>query len=143
MNTLTTTNFSDLVNRLNRDFIGFHTMFDEVSYNTGFPPYNIVQIDENNFVIEMAVAGFDISEIDIVQEGNTLTVSGTKNKQENQPKYIYKGIAERSFSRKFKLADYVTVLEANSENGYLTITLQREIPEKLKPRKIEINQTIK
>lgn len=87
----------------------------------------------------MAVAGFAMEELDITSEGDKLVVKGTKAEQESERKYLYQGIAERGFERTFQLADYVTVIGADLENGLLNIDLQREIPEALKPRKIEIS----
>ncbi|RTR39600.1 Hsp20 family protein [Shewanella canadensis] len=107
--------------------------------NSGYPPYNIELLNENRYRITMAVAGFTMDELDITSEGDKLLVKGTKaEQQEKERKYLYQGIAERGFERTFQLADYVTVVGANLENGLLNIDLQREIPEALKPRKIEI-----
>ncbi|CAM4109885.1 MULTISPECIES: Hsp20 family protein [Shewanella] len=109
--------------------------------NTGYPPYNIELLSENRYRITMAVAGFAMNELDITSEGDKLVVKGTKAEQESERKYLYQGIAERGFERTFQLADYVTVIGADLENGLLNIDLQREIPEALKPRKIEISSS--
>ena len=103
----------------------------------GFPPYDIVLLEEDKYRITMAVAGFKQSDIDIAAENDTLAVKG-KQDAENGKKYLYQGIAKRGFERKFKLADHVKVVDANLENGLLHIKLERQIPEALKPRKIEI-----
>ena len=103
----------------------------------GFPPYDIVLLEEDKYRITMAVAGFKQADIDITAEKDSLTVKG-KQDGENGSKYLYQGIAKRGFERKFKLADYVKVSNANLEDGLLHIELQREIPEAMKPRKIEV-----
>lgn len=107
--------------------------------NSGYPPYNIELLGENRYRITMAVAGFSMDELDITSEGEKLLVKGSKNEPSIERKYLYQGIAERGFERTFQLADYVTVLGANLEHGLLNIDLVREIPEALKPRKIEIS----
>jgi molecular chaperone IbpA len=103
----------------------------------GYPPYNIEQQDENHFRITMAVAGFAENQLDLTQKENMLIVKGERKAEEGKS-YVYQGIAERDFERKFQLADYVKVVGASMENGLLHIDLEREIPEAMKPRKIEI-----
>ena len=105
----------------------------------GYPPFNVEQVDENAFRIEIAVAGFGEDDLSIDFKQNTLTVTGKKAPAEDNRRYLHRGIAERSFERRFGLADYVRVTNARLENGLLTIELERELPEALKPRKIEIN----
>ncbi|MGI2023685.1 Hsp20 family protein [Shewanella glacialipiscicola] len=109
--------------------------------NTGYPPYNIELLGENRYRITMAVAGFSMDELEISSEGEKLLVKGSKAEIQSERKYLYQGIAERGFERTFQLADYVTVLGASLENGLLNIDLVREIPEALKPRKIEISSS--
>ncbi|GIU42071.1 Hsp20 family protein [Shewanella colwelliana] len=109
--------------------------------NSGYPPYNIELLDEHRYRITMAVAGFSMQELDITSEGDKLVIKGTKAEQDTERKYLYQGIAERGFERTFQLADYVTVVGADLEHGLLNIDLKREIPEALKPRKIEIGTT--
>ncbi|MBW3525159.1 Hsp20 family protein [Shewanella sp. NKUCC05_KAH] len=109
--------------------------------NTGYPPYNIELLGENRYRITMAVAGFSMDELEISSEGEKLLVKGNKAESQTERKYLYQGIAERGFERTFQLADYVTVLGASLENGLLNIDLVREIPEALKPRKIEITSS--
>ena len=109
--------------------------------NSGDPPYNIELINEHRYRITMAVAGFTMQELDITSEGDKLLVKGIKAEEKETRKYLYQGIAERGFERTFQLADYVTVVGANLENGLLNIDLKREIPEAMKPRKIEIAST--
>ncbi|MCC5864356.1 MAG: Hsp20 family protein [Wenzhouxiangella sp.] len=130
---------------LYRTAIGFDRLADMLSNasrvdSNGYPPYNIESLGEDRYRITMAVAGFADNELEIVTERNTLTVSGAK--QENQSsdsgEFLYRGIATRSFERRFQLADHVEVDGARLENGLLHIELKRELPEQMKPRKIEI-----
>lgn len=104
-----------------------------------YPPYNIELTGEDAYRISMAVAGFDESELDIQMEQNRLTVSGKKPAEENSRNFLHRGIAARNFERRFQLADHVRVTAANLANGLLHIELVREIPEAMKPRKIEIS----
>lgn len=106
---------------------------------TGYPPYDIQIRDENQYVITLAVAGFEQSELDIQVEKGVLTIRGKKVDAKEAPSYLYQGIAHRAFERKFNLADYVRVEDADLTNGLLTITLKKEIPEEMKPKNIAIN----
>ncbi len=108
------------------------------SAGAGFPPYNIEVRDENRYAITLAVAGFEREELDISVEKDVLTVRGRKAQDESR-KYLYQGIANRAFERKFNLAEHVEVRGADLNNGLLTISLVREIPEAMKPRTIRIN----
>lgn len=104
-----------------------------------YPPYNIERRGEDAYRITMAVAGFADTELDIEVENNRLSVAGKRNLEKDKTKqYLYQGIAERSFERRFQLADHVRVEQAQLENGLLHIDLVREIPEAMKPRKIAI-----
>ena len=103
-----------------------------------YPPYNIVRLSDDAYQITMAVAGFAESDINIISKENTLTVSGEQEAKE-QKEFLHRGIAARNFERKFQLADHVKVVGAQLENGLLHVDLKREIPESMKPRKIEIN----
>ena len=108
---------------------------------TGYPPYNIETTGENAYRIEIAVAGFKPDELNIEVKENLLTVTGRKTANDDaeaQKTYLHRGLAERDFERRFQLADYVVVSEANLVNGLLSISLKRELPEALKPRRIEI-----
>ncbi|WGL17378.1 Hsp20 family protein [Microbulbifer bruguierae] len=104
-----------------------------------YPPYNIELTGDDAYRISMAVAGFDESELDIQMEQNRLTVSGKKVADDNQRNFLHRGIAARNFERRFQLADHVRVTDAQLVNGLLHIELVREIPEAMKPRKIEIS----
>lgn len=110
---------------------------------TNWPPYNIVKIDENNYTIELAVAGFGKHNLDIELANNTLVVKGGFTAEEIDPvvnpiQYLYKGIADRVFTRKFTLADTVEVKNAEYINGMLKIFLENVVPEEKNPRKVEI-----
>lgn len=135
---------------LYRSAIGFDRLADMLSSaartdsNTGYPPYNIAVLDEDAYRITMAVAGFSDDELNIETERNTLTISGQQaaDGQGDEPEYLYRGIATRSFERRFQLADHVEVGEAKLENGLLHIDLKRELPEQMKPRKIAIHSNV-
>jgi len=106
----------------------------------GYPPYNIVSRGENNYEITMAVAGFAENELKLTSEMNQLTVVGEKAEEEESETnhYLYRGIATRSFERRFNLADHVRVTGARLDNGLLHIDLERELPGVMKPRSIKI-----
>lgn len=129
---------------LYRSIVGFDRMANLIEtaarqeQTPNWPPYNVMQTGENDYRIELAIAGFGAQDLDIEMKEGLLTVKGEKKPQTDEQKYLYRGIAERAFERKFQLADHVRVLNANLENGLLIIDLVREIPESLKPRKIEI-----
>ncbi|MCA1441711.1 Hsp20 family protein [Ensifer sp. IC4062] len=124
-----------------RSSIGFDRMFDlleNASLNAeNWPPYNIVKLGEDAYRIVIAVAGFAEDELTITHEANMLVVTGTKSEDE-EVEYLHQGLAVRSFARRFELADHVLVEGAKLENGLLVITLRREIPEEMKPRRITI-----
>jgi len=107
----------------------------------GYPPYDIEVRGENQYGITLAVAGFEQSELDIQVEKGVLTVRGKKAEDKSERKYLYQGIANRTFERKFNLADYIEVAGADMSNGLLTISLVKEIPEAMKPKSIAINQS--
>ncbi|MBD1573954.1 Hsp20 family protein [Vibrio sp. S17_S38] len=129
---------------LYRNAIGFDRLFNLMESNNakntsgGYPPYNIEQKDEHHYRITMAVAGFSDEQLDITQQENMLIVRGESQAEEGKS-YVYQGIAERDFERKFQLADYVKVIGATMENGLLHVDLEREIPDAMQPRKIAIN----
>ncbi|MBN2885310.1 MAG: Hsp20 family protein, partial [Chromatiaceae bacterium] len=138
---MTTIDFSPLL----RSMIGFDRMTSalENAYRAepgGYPPYNIERQGENDYRITMAVAGFSERDLSMEVKENILTVSGARPESEESQgrEMLYRGIANRSFERKFQLADYVRVLDARLENGLLHVDLRREIPEAMKPRRIAI-----
>ena len=129
-----------------RSTIGFDRLFDMLENSSAgqgqenYPPFDLIKTGENEYRIELAVAGFKPEEIDITAQQNVLLVSGRKS-EENEQKgadYIYRGIANRSFERRFALADHIQVRGADLKDGLLQIELLREIPEAMKPRKIDI-----
>ena len=127
--------------------IGFDNIFDDLlnrtaQGQTNYPPYNIVKQSDDSFAIELAVAGFKDGEISITTERNQLTVKGEQAVDlDSQVEYLHRGISARSFSRTWTLADHVEVAGAKSENGILTISLERKVPEEQKPKTIAINYT--
>ncbi len=125
--------------------IGFDRMFSELertltgTNSSGYPPYNIVRIEEDNtYIISLAVAGFTMDDLDVVQDSKVLTVTGTAPEQDESVEYLHRGIAGRSFQRKFQLADYVEVENATLELGVLNITLKQNVPDELLPKQIKI-----
>lgn len=123
-----------------RSTVGFDRLFDmlENSARTEWPPYNIEKKSENAYRITMAVAGFRPEEVALTQHGAELTVTGQRKPEESDRQILHRGLAVGNFKQVFKLADYVKVANASLENGLLSIELAREIPEELKPRRIEI-----
>ncbi|WP_315925357.1 Hsp20 family protein [Mesorhizobium sp. SP-1A] len=132
---------------LYRSTVGFDrlfTMLDSLAQPEGaqtYPPYNIERTGENSYRISMAVAGFSDDEISIEAHRNVLTVKGERKEEGDKEgsELLYRGIASRSFERRFQLADHVDVVGATLKNGLLHIDLKRNIPEELKPRKIAIS----
>ena len=130
---------------LYRSAVGFDRLFAlldaAASQDTasGYPPYNIERTDENAYRVEIAVAGFKPEELQIDVKEGVLTVQGRKTANDGaERRYLHRGLAERNFERRFQLADYVVVTEANLSDGLLSISLKRELPEALKPRRIDI-----
>ena len=129
---------------LYRSMIGVDRMADLVHSamrsegDTGFPPYDVEKTGEDGYRITLAAAGFSPDELEITALPNLLVVTGHKAKAEEDRTYLHRGIAGRNFERKFELADYVVVKSAAYDNGLLSIDLAREVPEALKPRRIEI-----
>jgi molecular chaperone IbpA len=128
-----------------RATVGFDRIFNEIerqfanSPNTNnYPPYNVAEINENEWMISIAVAGFGMDLLDIVHDKNILTVEGTPPQGDEEVKYLHKGIAGRAFRRSFTLADFVEVAGATLELGMLNIHLKRNVPEELQPKKIAI-----
>ncbi|MEE4109591.1 MAG: Hsp20 family protein [Halieaceae bacterium] len=124
--------------------IGFDRManlLDSVARDAkpSYPPYNIERLDENDYRITMAVAGFTEDDLEITSEQNTLVISGRQQDDSEDRNFLYRGIAGRNFERKFQLAEHVKVTAARLENGLLHVDLVREIPEAMKPRKIAID----
>ena len=140
---MTTFDFSPLY----RNSVGFDRLASMMStasrqeQGNSYPPYNIRSLGENHYQITMAIAGFSETELSITTEQNRLVVKGdSQDDAEEAGEYLHRGIATRSFERRFNLADHVKVVNANLENGLLHIGLERELPEAMKPRTIEINK---
>lgn len=141
---MTTFDFSPLY----RTSVGFDRLADllasatRVEQGNSYPPYNIKVTGEDQYQITMAVAGFGEQDLDITSEQNTLLVSGKRESEDGETEqFLYRGIATRSFQRKFQLADHVRVSGAELQHGLLHIFLERELPEAMKPRSIEIKST--
>ena len=140
MNTLTTFD----IPTLNRNFIGIDRMLDRLAVNgsghaaEGYPPYNVVKLDEDHFEIELAVAGFGKDDISVTVHDGVLTIDGQSEVTESNKDYLHKGISSRKFKRTFNLADHVQVKNATVQDGILSVSLEREVPEELKPRKIPV-----
>ena len=133
-----------------RSTVGFDRLFDMLENSSAsqsqenYPPFDLIKLGDNDYRIELAVAGFKPDEIDITAQQNVLLVSGRKKEEAEEGKgsdYIYRGIATRSFERRFALADHIQVRGADLKDGLLSIELKREIPEAMKPRKISIGES--
>ena len=128
-----------------RNSIGIDRWFDTVldsiehSSTTNYPPYNIVKKDDDNYTIELAVAGFTEGEINVTTHDGQLVIKGEKVEQEEEQNYLHKGISARKFERSFTLNDYVEVASATVANGILSIDLERHVPESMKPKTIAID----
>lgn len=138
----------DLPN-FHRATIGFDRIFEQMERQfanspngNGYPPYNIAQINEDEFMISLAVAGFGMDNLSIEKDGDQLRVEGTAPGGDEEVNYLHKGIGGRNFRREFTLADHVEVVNADLELGMLNIHLKRNIPEELQPKKIKITQGV-
>lgn len=123
-------------------FIGFDHLFNELEYatkhaNDHYPPHNIVKVGEDEFVIEVAVAGFTQNEISVEQKERSLTISGQHESRDRE--VIHRGISTKAFRRQFRLSEYVLVTGASLKDGILAVTLKTEIPKEKQPRKIKIS----
>lgn len=134
-----------------RSTIGFdqiNRLFESALRGEGeqsYPPYNIEKVDEDSYRITMAIAGFTEEDLDITLQDGVLIISGRAGDDEDdkQRNYLYRGIARRAFERRFRLAETIKVLGASFENGLLNIDLRREVPEHMKPQKIQITRTVR
>ena len=128
-----------------RTSVGFdrlNHLFDaalRVDEGTSFPPYNIEKMDEDSYRISIAIAGYGEDDVEVLVKDNSLSVSGKIGKEDQGPSYLYRGIAGRSFIRRFQLADHIKVTNADLNNGLLNIDLVRELPEEMRPKRIAIN----
>ena len=127
---------------LYRSAIGFDSLASLLEQRAesqpSYPPYNVELLAEDKYRIVMALAGFTRDEVEIVSERDTLHVTGRKQKDATERTFLHRGIAARDFEQRFQLANHVKVTTASFDNGMLTIDLVREVPEALKPRKIQI-----
>ena len=130
--------------------IGFDNMFDELMRvsaqqgNTNYPPYNIVQINEDEYMISLAVAGFGLDNLSVTKDKKFLIIEGKEYQPDCEkivPNYLHKGISNRDFRREFQLADHVEIGNAHLELGILNVHLKREVPEEAKPKTIAITYT--
>lgn len=130
--------------QFHRASIGFDRMFQELdrvfenSKSSGYPPYNIVQISDDEYMISIAVAGFTMDNLDITKDRNILRIEGSSPESDEEVIYLHKGIGSRNFRREFTLADHVEVKSAELELGMLNIRLERNVPEEMQPKKIAI-----
>lgn len=130
---------------LNRALIGFDTMFDQMerrfanSVSNNYPPHNILRLQENEYAIQLAVTGFEKSEISVTVENNVLVIKGESMTTDYAPEqYLHRGLATRDFVKEFPLAEHIEVVGAETKNGMLIIRLIRNIPESAKPKIIDI-----
>ena len=130
---------------LNRALVGFDQMFDQMerrfanSVNNNYPPHNILKMAENEYAIQLAVTGFERTEISVTVENNVLVVKGESMTTDYAPEqYLHRGLATRDFVKEFPLAEHIEVVGAETKNGMLTINLVRNIPESAKPKIIDI-----
>lgn len=135
----------DLFKDFDKFFVGFDDTYnrmakyhDDLTKNVpNYPPYNIKKVDENRYVIELAIAGFSKSDIEIIFEDNKLIVNG-KTKDEGAEHFLFKGIANRAFTRTFLLDEHIEIKDADMFNGMLKVFLEKIIPEHKKPKRIEV-----
>ena len=128
--------------------IGFDNLFDDLMRvnaqqgNTNYPPYNIVQINDDEYMISVAVAGFGLDNLSVTKDKNFLIIEGKEHDPDSEkivPNYLHKGISNRDFRREFKLADHVEISNAHLELGILNVHLKREVPEEARPKTIAIS----
>ena len=131
-----------------KQFIGFDNLFDQMDRvfensptngSGGYPPYNIAKLNDDEFMISLAVAGFAMEDLSIEKDKDMLKIEGSTPKGDEEVNYLHRGIAGRTFVREFNLAEHVDVKSAKLENGMLNIHLHTDIPEEMKPKKIKIN----
>ena len=127
-----------------RSSVGFDRLFNLIDSNvrSDWPPYNIEKMGENQYRISMAIAGFAQNEIELVQHGNTLLVTGQKKTEQSRNEMLHQGLAFRAFKQTFNLDDHVKVAAASLENGLLLVELVREVPDQLKPRRIDAGSPV-
>lgn len=127
--------------QLNKALIGFDRLFTERAYSTSpsYPPYNIIKKSEDNYEIEVAVAGFSLDEIDVEVNQNQLIIKGQRKREDDSDvEYLHRGLAYRDFEKVLTLAEHMHVGEASIKDGVLRVAITRIVPEALKPRKINV-----
>lgn len=130
-------------------FVGFDHIFNDLErmatshQKDHYPPHNVVKLNDDQFIIELALVGFKEKDLDIAVHDGILTIKGNREHRRNQELYVHKGISGRKFERSFRLSEFVEVTGADLEDGLLSIRLERILPEEKRPRKIAINQSIK
>ena len=119
--------------------VGFDSLFNDIAAfrPSSYPPYNIEKVNDSEYKLTFAVAGFSEKDISVTQKENTLAIEGENNPSEKE--YLYKGIAERTFKQSFKLSEYMNVKDAKLKDGMLNITLVQELPKEKQPKQIKIN----
>jgi molecular chaperone IbpA len=139
MNALTRFDTTAL-NQLNRALVGFDRLFTErLSQQQTYPPYNIIKKNENDYEIEIAVAGFTLDEIEVEVNQNLLIIRGERKREEDtEVEYLHRGLAYRNFEKSLTLAEHMEVGTASIKEGVLRIAITRVVPEALKPRKVQI-----
>jgi molecular chaperone IbpA len=132
-------------NALNRALVGFDRIFDDMErrfatqVTSNYPPYNIAKIGDNRYQIDLAVTGFMKEEVTVTVEANELSIRGERKRDDDAAiEYLHRGLALRDFERTFTLAEHMKVRSASVQNGILHIEIEREIPEELKPRVIDV-----
>lgn len=130
---------------LNRALIGFDRIFNDLEHrfstqiNGNYPPHNVIKTGENTYEIQVAVSGFEKSEIEVAVDQDQLIIKGERNKDDDsQYEYLYRGLATRNFVKTLQLAEYIEVTGAHIKNGILSVYLEKIVPESLKPRQILI-----
>ena len=129
-------------------FVGFDHIFNDLErmatshQKDHYPPHNVVKLNDDQFIIELALVGFKEKDLDITVQDGILTIKGNREHRRNQELYVHKGISGRKFERSFRLSEFVEVTGADLEDGLLSIRLERILPEEKRPRKIAINQSI-
>lgn len=130
---------------LNRALVGFDKLFEEIDsrfanqVSSNYPPYNIARLEDNLYRIDLAITGFEKTEVEVTLEGDKLSITGTKEERaEDSVEFLHRGLALRDFERTFTLADHMKVKSAEIKNGILSISIEREIPEEMKPRVINV-----
>jgi molecular chaperone IbpA len=132
---------------LYRSTVGFDRLFEELgrqfetSAQSGYPPYDVVQENDDEYTVTLAVAGFTMDELNVTKEKDILRIEGVSDKSDIRTRFLHRGIAKRNFTREFTLADHVDVVDATLELGMLTVHLKREVPEAERPRQISISSS--